>query len=102
MTAIEQFVEGLEQRFGSALARSAEGVVEAVLRGRQRITVAFDEAARTATIAAPVEPAGRELPTAVLNDLLKRNFPDSRMAGSMLVGASLAGQPGDDQCDSPL
>jgi hypothetical protein len=40
---------------------------------------------RTATIAAPVEAARRELPTAALNDLLKRNFPDSRMAGSMLV-----------------
>ena len=85
MTAIEHFVAGLEQRFGSALARSAEGVVEAVLRGRQRITVTFDDSARTATIAAPVEAASRELPTAALNDLLKRNFPDSRMAGSMLV-----------------
>ena len=85
MTAIEQFVAGLEQRFGTARASSAEGVFEAVLRGRQRITVTFDEAASTATIAAPVEPASRELPTADLNDLLKRNFPDSRMAGSMLV-----------------
>ena len=87
MTAIEQFVAGLEQRFGSALASSAGGAVEAVLRGRQRITVTFDEAVRTATIAAPVEAARRELPTAALNDLLKRNFPDSRMAGSMLVAS---------------
>ena len=87
MTAIEQFVGGLEERFGSALTRLPDGAVEAVLRGRQRVTIRFDEAGGTAAITAPVEAATRALGAASLNDLLKRNFPDSRMAGSMLVAS---------------
>src|SRR5262245_28004612 len=85
MTANEQFMSALKERFGGALTTLASGAVEAVLRGRQRMTVPFDEVVRTATIVAPVEAATRELPTATLHELLKRNFPDSRMAGSMLV-----------------
>ena len=87
MTAIEQFVGGLEERFGGALTKLPDGAVEAVLRGRQRVTIRFDETARTAAITAPVEAATRALGAASLNDLLKRNFPDSRMAGSMLVAS---------------
>ena len=51
-TAIEQFVGGLEERFGGALTKLPDGAVEAVLRGRQRVTIRFDETARTAAITA--------------------------------------------------
>ena len=57
MTAIEQFVGGLEERFGGALTRLPDGTVEAVLRGRQRVTVKFDAEGRSAAITAPVKTA---------------------------------------------
>jgi hypothetical protein len=85
MTAIEHFLNGLRDRFGAGLTTLPDGAVQAVLRGRQKVTVAFDERARTATICTPVAAATRDLPPAILNDLLKRNFPDSRMAGSLLA-----------------
>jgi hypothetical protein len=85
MTAIEHFLNGLRDRFGTGLTTLPDGTVQAVLRGRQKVTVAFDESARTATICTPVAGATRDLPPAILNDLLKRNFPDSRMAGSLLA-----------------
>jgi hypothetical protein len=85
MTGIEHFLNGLRERFGNALTTLSDGTVQAVLRGRQRVTIAFDETARTATVITPVEAATRDLPAATLNDLLKRNFPDSRMAGSLLA-----------------
>jgi hypothetical protein len=85
MTAIEHFLNGLRERFGPGLTTLPDGSVQAVLRGRQKVTIAFDESARTATVTTPVEAATRDLPAATLNDLLKRNFPDSRMAGSLLA-----------------
>jgi hypothetical protein len=85
MTAIEHFVNGLRDRFGAGLTTLPDGTVQAVLRGRQKVTIAFDESARTATVTTPVAAASRDLPAAILNDLLKRNFPDSRMAGSLLA-----------------
>ena len=85
MTGIEHFLNGLRERFGNALTTLPDGTVQAVLRGRQRVTIAFDETARTATVITPVEAATRDLPAATLEDLLKRNFPDSRMAGSLLA-----------------
>jgi len=84
MSAIELFMNGLRDRFGG-LTTLPDGTVQAVVRGRQKVTIAFDESACTATITTPVAAASRDLPTAVLNDLLKRNFPDSRMAGSLLA-----------------
>jgi len=85
MTAIEHFLNGLRDRFGAGLTTLPDGTVQAVLRGRQKITVAFDESGRTATVTTPVGAASRDLPPAILNDLLQRNFPDSRMAGSLLA-----------------
>jgi hypothetical protein len=85
MTAIEHFLNGLRERFGAALTTLPDGSFQALLRGRQKITIAFDESARTATVTTPVAAASRDLPAAILNDLLKRNFPDSRMAGSLLA-----------------
>ncbi|MET0483786.1 MAG: type III secretion system chaperone [Aestuariivirgaceae bacterium] len=85
MTAIEHFLKGLRDRFGAGLIDLPDGTVQAVVRGRQKVTIAFDESARTATIVTPVAAASRELPATILNDLLQRNFPDSRMAGSLLA-----------------
>src|SRR5262245_15600736 len=85
MTAIEHFLNGLRDRFGGGLTALPDGTVQAVVRGRQKVTIAFDESARTATVTTPVAAASRDLPATVLNDLLKRNFPDSRMAGSLLA-----------------
>jgi hypothetical protein len=85
MTAIDHFLNGLRERFGAALTTLPDGTFQALLRGRQKITIAIDESARTATVTTPVAAASRDLPAAILNDLLKRNFPDSRMAGSLLA-----------------
>jgi hypothetical protein len=85
MTAIEHFLNGLRERFGAALPTLPDGTFQALLRGRQKVTVASDESARTATVCTPVAAATRDLPPAILNDLLQRNFPDSRMAGSLLA-----------------
>jgi len=85
MTAIEHFLNGLRDRFGAGLTTLPDSTVQALVRGRQKVTIAFDESARTATITTPVAAASRDLPAAILNDLLKRNFPDSRMAGSLLA-----------------
>jgi hypothetical protein len=85
MTAIEHFLNGLQDRFGAGLTAFADGTLQATVRGRQKITIAFDESARTATVTTPVAAASRDLPAAILTDLLKRNFPDSRMAGSLLA-----------------
>jgi len=84
MSAIELFMNGLRDRFGG-LTTLPDGTVQAVVRGRQKVTIAFDESARTATVTTPVAAASRDLPASILNDLLKRNFPDSRMAGSLLA-----------------
>jgi len=85
MTAIEQFVNGLRERLGAGLTTLPDGTLQTVVRGRQKVTIAFDESARTATVTTPVAAASRGLPASILNDLLKRNFPDSRMAGSLLA-----------------
>jgi hypothetical protein len=85
MTAIEQFVNGLRERLGAGLTTLPDGTLQTVVRGRQKVTIAFDESARTATVTTPVAAASRDLPASILNDLLKRNFPDSRMAGSLLA-----------------
>ena len=70
-----------EHVFAMLVDRSfQERVCEATKALRYEVQIEQDAGSATIT-------TRRELPTAALNDLLKRNFPDSRMAGSMLVAS---------------
>ena len=87
MATTEEYLTALEERFGASLGKFEDGAVSAVLNGRRSITITFDEAAKRATLTTPLNGTSRSLPSALLCELLKRNFPDSSMAGSLLCAA---------------